>query len=184
MDWLLREALVLFGSLCLYSSHLHTSSALFVQVFVQSVSGESLCTLGVGDAVEAAYFTVSNEWYSGLSDFKYNLESVIWERWAYSGYQGMDEVASIVSAIMNDADNEAIRALVASWAGDIVVVERRQHAHTAKETLRSLGAGASTVSRTSSTQAEHTSRQNSRQPATGRTQDGGQVTPHAAQLGS
>ena len=38
------------------------------------------------------YFTVSNEWYCGLTDFRYNLESAIWGRAAYSGYQGMDEV--------------------------------------------------------------------------------------------
>ena len=75
------------------------------------------------------YYAVSNEWYSGLSDFKYNLESVIWDRGTYSGYQGIDNVASIVSAIMNDADSQAVRALVASWAGDIVVVKRRRHTH-------------------------------------------------------
>ena len=75
------------------------------------------------------YFTVSNQWYSGLSDFKYNLESAIWGR-AYHGYGGMDEVTSIVSAIMRDSDTQTVRALVASWAGDIVEVKRRRHTHS------------------------------------------------------
>ena len=75
------------------------------------------------------YFTVSNEWFSGLSDFKYNLESVIWGR-AYSGYGGMDEVTSIVSAIVSDSDTQTVRALVASWAGEIVEVKRRRHTHS------------------------------------------------------
>ena len=130
------------------------------------------------------YFTVSNEWYSGLSDFKYNLESVIWGRWAYSGSQGTDEVASIVSAIMNDADNEAIRTLVASWAGDIVVVKRRRHTHT--------GNGDSWESwcwcEYSDSGFEHTDRtykQTELAATSGSgTQDEGQVTPQVAQLGS
>ena len=74
------------------------------------------------------YFTVSNEWFSGLSDFEYSLESAIWGR-AHLGYAGMDEVTSIVSAIMNDADAKAVRGLVASWAGEIVEVKRRRHTH-------------------------------------------------------
>ena len=74
-------------------------------------------------------FTVSNEWFSGLSDFEYNLESAIWGR-AHSGYGGMDGVTSIVSAIMSDSDTQTVRALVASWAGEIVEVKRRRHTHS------------------------------------------------------
>lgn len=75
------------------------------------------------------YFTVSNQWYSGLSDFKYNLESAIWGR-AYLGHGGMEEVISIVSAIMGDSDTQTIRSLVSSWAGEVVEVKRRRHTHS------------------------------------------------------
>ena len=69
------------------------------------------------------YFAVA--WMShSLSDFMYGLESVIWGRYPYD-----DEVAPIVSAVVGDTDTQAIRGLVASYAGDIVEVKRRRHTH-------------------------------------------------------
>ena len=73
------------------------------------------------------YFTVSNGWYSGLSEFKYTLESVIWGRAHFA--PGKDAATSIVAAIMSDSDTQTIRSLVASWAGEIVEVKRLRHAH-------------------------------------------------------
>ena len=73
------------------------------------------------------YFTVSNKWFSGMSEFKYTLESAIWGR-APLG-PGTDEATSIVSAIMSDSDTQIVRSLVALWAGDIVEVKRLRHEH-------------------------------------------------------
>ena len=73
------------------------------------------------------YFTVSNGWYSGLREFDYTLKSAIWGRTHFQ--PGMDGAISIVSAIMSDSDTQTVRSLVASWAGAIVEVKRRRHAH-------------------------------------------------------